>query len=363
MPPLARLLQYHPSVAGRDAVGNEIVALHRAAHAAGYDPRIYALDAGSAAGIRIQPFQLLDPKPGDTLLIHFSLGCASFDRLASAPCRRLMLYHDVTPPELLAGSPPEVVAAAREGLSQAGPLASKMHAVAAHSYSSARSLGAAGGPACRLLPYLMRQDLLDRQPDQVVLAEAQLHGRALLAAGRVLPHKRIEDVLLVYDHLRRISPNAWRLVVAGSLDGAPGYVDRLKDLCARLGLPRVVFTGSIDQQRLNAWYKASSAFITMSAHEGFCVPLAEAMHHRLPVFALASAAVPETMRGAGVLFDEPDWPSIAEAIDLLDRDPALRERVLDQQDAAVRFYDPPAAARQWLDWISQAGPLHAAKLG
>jgi glycosyltransferase involved in cell wall biosynthesis len=352
---VARLLQYHPSVAGRDAVGNEIVALHRVAQHEGIDARIYALNSGSAGGIRIEPLKLLDPAPGDTMLVHFSLGCASFDRLASARCRRLMVYHDVTPPDLLAGSPPAVVEAARQGLRQAGPLAAGMHAVAAHSYSSAASLSAAGGPGCDLLPYLMRRDLLDRPPDQVVLAEAQLQGRTLLAAGRVLPHKRIEDILLVFDHLRRISPNPWRLVVAGSLDGAPGYVDRLRELCGRLGLPRVVFTGSIAQARLNAWYRASSAFITMSAHEGFCVPLAEAMHHRLPVFALASAAVPETMRGAGVLFDEADWPSIAEAIEQVDRDQALLERVLALQDEAVRTFHPEQAARKWLDWLRQAG--------
>lgn len=352
---MARLLQYHPSVAGRDAVGNEIVALHRAAQGAGIDARIYAHDPGPAGGVRIEAAKSLDPAPGDTMLLHFSLGCASFDRLASAPCRRLMLYHDVTPPDLLIGSPPAVVEAARQGLRQAGPLAASMHAVAAHSHSSAASLSAAGGPGCDLLPYLMRQDLLGRQPDQVVLAEAKLHGRTLLAAGRVLPHKRIEDILLVFDHLRRISPNPWRLVVAGSLDGAPGYVDRLRELCGRLGLPRVAFTGSIAQDRLNAWYRASSAFISMSAHEGFCVPLAEAMHHGLPVFALASAAVPETMRGAGVLFDEPDWPVIAEAIDQVDRDRSLRARIAGQQDDAVRAYHPQAAARQWLDWLRRAG--------
>ena len=360
---MARLLQYHPSVAGRDAVGNEMAALHQAAGIAGIDSRIFALDAASAGAFRVHPLSQLDPKPGDTLLVHFSLGSESFERLAAAPCRRLMLYHDVTPPELLAGSPLAVVEAARQGFAQAGPLALQMHAVAAHSYSSAASLAAAGGPGCDLLPYLMRQDLLDCPPDPVVLAEAQLHGRTLLAAGRVLPHKRIEDVLLVYDHLRRISPNPWRLVVAGSLDGAPGYVDRLKGLCAQLGLPRVVFTGSIPQNRLNAWYRASRAFITMSAHEGFCVPLAEAMHFRLPVYALAEAATPETLCGAGVQFDSADWPSIAEAIEEVDRDCALRERILEQQDEVAQSHQPARAAREWMDWLSRSGQDHAMKPG
>lgn len=360
---MARLLQYHPSVAGRDAVGNEIIAIHRAAENSGLDSRVFALDSGSVGGIRFEPVRLLDPAPGDTLVIHFSLGCESFQRLAGARCRRLMVYHDVTPPDLLTGSPPAVVEAARQGLLQAGPLACAMHAVAAHSHSSAASLSAAGGPGCALLPYLMRQDLLDRRPDPVVLAEAQLLGRTLLTAGRVLPHKRIEDTLLVFDHLRRISPTPWRLVIAGSLDGAPGYVDRLRQLCARLGLPRVVFTGSISQDRLNAWYRASGAFLTMSAHEGFCVPLAEAMHYRLPVFALASGAIPETMRGAGVLFDEPDWPVIAEAIDQVDRDQALRARIIEKQNAAAGAHHPAAAARRWLDWLNQAGVSRVSNLG
>lgn len=322
---------------------------------AGIDARIHAVDAGSLDGIAIRGLKRFEVSDSDTLLIHYSMGHEAFEQMALVGCRRLMLYHDVTPPHLLAGAPREMVEAARHGLERAGWVAGQCQAVAAHSNSSAASLRASGGPDCVVLPYLVRPELLDAAPDKATLTQAETGEATLLAAGRVLPHKRIEDVVLAYDYLRKISPRPWRLVVAGSTDHAPGYVESLAALCRKMGLPRVQFTGSLSQAGMNAWFRLARAFLSMSVHEGFCVPLIEAMHHRTPVFALASAATPETLRGAGVAFDTPDWPAIAEAIDAVDRIPGLRARILDQQDRAVKAYEAGAAARGWLNWLAAAG--------
>jgi len=352
---VARLIQFHPSVSGRDAIGNEMLALHRAARRAGIDSRIHAVDAGSVDGATVRDLRRLDVTGSDTLLIHYSLGHAAFDDLVEVGCRRLMLFHDVTPPELLCGAPREIVENARQGLERAGWVSGRCQAVAVHSNSSAASLSAWGGPRAEILPYLMRPELLKAEPDRATLAEAKLSGSTLLAAGRVLPHKRIEDVILVYDYLRRISARHWRLVVVGSTGHAPGYVESLASLCRKMGLPRVQFTGSVSQAEMNAWFRVARAFISMSVHEGFCVPLVEAMHHRAPVFALAAAATPETLQGAGVTFESPDWPAIAEAIDAVDQSPELRKRILDRQDQAVGAYEPAAATQTWLDWLAGAG--------
>lgn len=352
---MGRLIQFHPSVAARDAIGNEIAAIHEAAARTGIDARVHAIDPGSIDGISVRALKRLDIGTSDTLLIHYSLGHPAFADLVTAGCRRLMLYHDVTPPHLLTGSPKALVEAAVDGLDQAGAVARQTHRVAAHSHSSAASLRVCGGPDADVIPYLLREKLLRAAPDAGILAQSKLSCSILLVAGRVMPHKRIEDVLLVYDYLRRISPNAWRLAVVGCTDQAPGYVERLTVLCRKMGLPRVLFTGAVPQAEMNAWFGISRAFLTTSEHEGFCVPVVEAMHHRLPVFALAAAAVPETMRGAGVAFDTADWPSIAEAIDAVDRDAQLRARIIEGQAEVARYYQPESVAGAWMRWLDEAG--------
>lgn len=347
-----RLIQYHPSVAGRDAIGNEIVALHNEVRRAGIDSQIFAARSGSLDGIEIRSLDRLATEDTDTLLIHYSLGHESFHRVVGGVGRRLMLYHDVTPPHLLAGSPVELIEAARQGVEMAGPIARQCHAVAAHSHSSAAALRRYGGPDAVVLPYLLRSEIYGSKTRCGALQPVGGNGPVLLATGRVLPHKRVEDVILVYDYLRHISSAHWRLVVAGSTDHAPGYVDHLEGLCRKLSLPQVEFTGNIPQHRMNALYRSARAFLSMSVHEGFCVPLVEAIRRRIPVFALAAAAVPETLRGAGVSFDSPDWPSIAEAIEAVDRNVELRDRILAGQDRVAAFYDPSTVSRAWRSWLA-----------
>lgn len=349
-----RLIQYHPSVSGLDAVGNEIVALHNAARRAGIESKVYAAQGGAVDGIEVRSLERLQPEPSDTLLIHYSLGHESFDRIGERAGRRLMLYHDVTPPHLLAGAPVALIEAARMGIETAGPVARQCHAVAAHSGSSAAALLSQGGPDAEVLPYLIRPEIYGGTFCTARTQEAEADSPVLLATGRVLPHKRVEDVILVYDYLRRISQAPWRLVVAGSTDHAPGYVDSLMGLCRKLSMTRVQFTGSIPQRGLNALYRSARAFLCMSVHEGFGVPLVEAMRQRIPVFALASAAVPQTLRGAGVTFDTPDWPSIAEAISAVDLNAELRARVLARQDRAAAAYDPTVVSNLWLNWLAGA---------
>lgn len=354
-PPVGRLIQFHPSAVERDAIGNEMAAIHCAAMRAGIDAQVYATDSGAIGGIPVRALKRLEIRSSDTLLLHYSLGHPSFEELVECGCRRLMIYHGVTPPHLLAGAPREIVEAARDGLARAGSVARKTHRVAAHSHSSAAELRAQGGPDADVIPYLLREDLLNAAPDAAIVEQSHLGCSTLLVAGRVLPHKRIEDALLVYDYLRRISPYEWRLAVAGSTDQAPGYVEGLIGLCRKLGLPRVLFTGAVSQAAMNAWFRVARALLTVSEHEGFCVPVVEAMHHRVPVFALAAAAVPETMQGAGVVFDTADWPTIAEAIDAADRDSALRGRIIDGQTGAMRRYLPETVSGAWMKWLGYGG--------
>ena len=70
------------------------------------------------------------------------------------------------------------------------------------------------------------------------------------------------------------------------------YRDALNVLMARIGTRNVSFTGPISDQARNAWYERADVYISMSVHEGFCVPLIEALAHGVPVVARGAGAVP-----------------------------------------------------------------------
>ena len=102
-----------------------------------------------------------------------------------------------------------------------------------------------------------------------------------------------------------------------------------------MGVADVTFMGTVTQAELNACYKSAHVFLCMSEHEGFCIPLMEAMWHDVPVLAFAAAAVPETMDGAGCLFRDKAYPAVAEMMGRLARDRTLREAVLAEQRRRV----------------------------
>jgi glycosyltransferase involved in cell wall biosynthesis len=160
----------------------------------------------------------------------------------------------------------------------------------------------------------------------------------VLFVGRCAPNKRLEDFLSVTYYLTKIMPRV-RIMHVGAQTGAELYFGIIRARAMALGLTNFLDLGSVTQPVLNACYASASAFLCLSEHEGFCAPLLEAMLHHVPVFALAASAVPETLGGAGVLFEPPlDQVVAAETIaEVLSNEP-LRNAIVARQDARVESF-------------------------
>jgi glycosyltransferase involved in cell wall biosynthesis len=91
----------------------------------------------------------------------------------------------------------------------------------------------------------------------------------------------------------------------------------------------------VSDEELVAFYEIADLFLCASEHEGFCVPLVEAFHKQVPVLAYAATAVPHTMDGAGVLFDDKDPRHVAALMDAILSDPTLEDAIVEGQTAAV----------------------------
>ncbi len=151
--------------------------------------------------------------------------------------------------------------------------------------------------------------------------------------------------MLAY-HRRCIDPEA-QLILVGAYRDQPQFHARVVALIERLGLSGAVhFAGSVDDASLLAYYRAATAFVSLSEHEGFGVPLLEAMHFRLPVVAYDAGAIGETVGGAGILLQERDLPETAEAAAMVSERTDLRDALVAAGEKRVRDFDPERVAER-----------------
>lgn len=197
------------------------------------------------------------------------------------------------------------------------------------------------------MPIIIDWTAFDVQPDQGVLAGAETPGAKLLFVGRLSPNKRQDELIRMLAYYRRcIDPEA-RLSLVGSYRDQRQFQARLGALARGLGLTdAVTFTGSVSLPQLVAYYRSASAFVSLSEHEGFGVPLLEAMHFGVPVVAYAAAAVPETVGDAALLLRRKDLAEAAEATALVIERGALRDALVRRGHARVAAFGADTVAQR-----------------
>jgi glycosyltransferase involved in cell wall biosynthesis len=175
---------------------------------------------------------------------------------------------------------------------------------------------------------------LEVTPDSRILDAYDDEWTNILFVGRLIPNKRPDDVIRFFQAFKSRNPRS-RLILAGSYGGFDKYLAQLHAFIAALGVRDVHILGQVTNEALTALYDCADLFLCASEHEGFCVPLVEAFHKRVPVLAYAATAVPATMDGGGVLYAEKDPARVAALMESLTGDLALADDVLLAQDAAL----------------------------
>ena len=162
-----------------------------------------------------------------------------------------------------------------------------------------------------------------------------------LFVGRVAPNKKLEDILKLLFFYKKLYQSLVRVIFVGKTNVVPAYSGALSDLRARFGLmpEDVFFTGHVDWPELVAYYKKSHVFVSMSEHEGFCVPLVEAMICDTPIVAYSSTAIPYTLGDAGIQFREKDYAEIAGICHKIVEDPNFKNSILESQRKQLQKYN------------------------
>ncbi|HUF32051.1 MAG TPA: glycosyltransferase family 4 protein [Acidimicrobiales bacterium] len=264
-------------------------------------------------------------RPDDVLLYHSAIGSSVADFVLQRPERLAVDYHNITPERFFSAWEPSVTYGLSWGRSQLASLAARAELGIADSAHNESELRALRYRRTTVVPILLDLETFDVEADPRTLEElSDGGGAAWLFVGRVAPNKCHHDIIKAFAvHRRTYDPAATlRLVGASSSDT---YVESLRDYVAALQLDdAVLITGAVSPAELSAHYRAADVFVCLSEHEGFCVPLLEAMHHGLPIVAYASTAVPETLGGAGLCLEAKGAELVAAAVDRVVRDGELR---------------------------------------
>jgi glycosyltransferase involved in cell wall biosynthesis len=320
-----------------DAIGHEVLGIQRVLRQAGYDSEIFCENADPRLEDRVVDYWDLPhaSHPDNILIHHFSIGSRASRIAYALPDRMVLVYHNITPPEYFVDVNPRLVQLCYLGRRELGLYAQRCDLALGDSSYNTQELDALGFPLTGVLPVVPDFSHLTGPPNDMQAGAFDDDWVNVMFVGRVIPNKRIEDVIRIFRAYQRwFNPRA-RLLLVGSHGGFERYVAMLHQLVDRLGATDVHFLGHVSNEELVAYYELADVFLCASEHEGFCVPLVEAFHMGVPVVAYAATAIPATLDGAGVLYTNKDPLHVAALLDRIASDSALRERILDGQDAAL----------------------------
>lgn len=336
----------HQIVAGYangDAISNEARALRALFRSWGCESQIYSEQKRILPELRGEARDLAasrgDFRPDGIVLLHLSIGSDVNDLFPALPGHKAILYHNITPPEYFRGVQEQTASLLDRGRRQARALAGTAEVVMADSRFNADEIAAMGHAHPQVLPLMLDFSLLRSSPDRRILRQYRDGMVNILFVGRCAPNKKIEDLLNAFYYFQRYVQPASRLIQVGSSAGLEQYHALLLTRVRELQLKNVEIVGAVRQAELNAYYDVSRVFLCLSEHEGFCIPLLEAMAHEVPVVAYAAGAVPETLDGAGVLVREKRFDLIAEVLGRVTEDEPLRAAILKGQRERLARYE------------------------
>lgn len=319
-----------------DAVGYDVIHQAGVLAGAGYPVRIFAESWSPAT-----PAHSVDEIPGwlasdeDILVYHYSVHSPRIlELLRGLRCRRVLRYHNVTPPEFVQPYDRAFASALRAGRDLlSAHLAAGISLAIADSKENADDLLQAGAlpEMCTVVaPFHRIPELLKGEADVDWMRELgsgpDRKIRNLLSVGRLVPNKG-------YTHLLRgfaaMPDSQCRLILVGGHDPRMHvYYRELRAIIEETGIAsRVWIAGSVSLAALRAMYRCADLLVTTSEHEGFCLPLIEAMAHGVPIAALGRAAIPETLGDAGLVLDSTEPTYLAAALRKLLSQPELSQKL------------------------------------
>jgi glycosyltransferase involved in cell wall biosynthesis len=350
-----RVHQWVPAAHKGDAIGDSARKVRGMLRAMGHESELFALSIDDDLRHDVRPFSDPASRRADVTIFHFALPSPMSEAFAALPHGRVLQYHNVTPARFFAPYAPSLFRLASIARAELASLAPATDLALGDSAYNRQELDELGFTHTGVMPIAVDTDRLTHAPRQPVLEEILDDGLVnFLFVGRIAPNKKIEDHIRLAEQYKRYVDAYYRFIFVGRYDVVPQYYASIRALLAQYEMldDRFIFTGPVPDAELAAYYRASSVYVSLSEHEGFCVPLLEAMAMDVPVLAYSEAAVPDTLGGAGIQFAPKDLEYAAELLGMLAFDESPREQVIAGQRRRLQDFGDPVIRRQLTSVLS-----------
>lgn len=335
--------QWLPAAHHGDAVGDHARELRRIFRALGHESHIYALTIDAGLEDDTRRWGTPESRQADVTILHFAVPSPMTAAFRTLNGTRVLNYHNVTPAHFFAPFDPGICAMAAAGRRELATLVGHVDLALGDSAFNRDELDALGFAPTGVLPIKVDTARLRRArrvPSIETILEDGLVN--ILFVGRVAPNKKIEDHIRLAEHFKRYVDSFYRFIFVGRYDAVPRYGAAVRALVAEYQMlpDRFWFTGPVPTEELAAYYRHAHAYVSLSEHEGFCVPLVEAMAMDVPILAYGAGAVPETLGGAGVCFTPKDLEQAAELLGALIYDAPFRSAIIEGQRRRLEAFAP-----------------------
>lgn len=330
-----RIIQFHSGTAVGDAITNQMLMIDQFFKTEGFHSAIYAEHIPGELKGKIKNISFYNSEADDVMIIHHSMGFDGFERIASIKAKKILIYHNITPERFFTNQ--SIINYIRIGLEQAQKYEAVVDRVIADSNYNRKELLKLGYTCdVDVMPITISLDRFSTIEDNTQLSNELKGTHNILFVGRVVKNKQQIDIVRCFAVYNRYYDNSSQLFLVGD-NSDVAYVDEIKTASMLLGVNNNVhITGKVNEQSLKSYYKNADLFLCMSEHEGFGVPLLEAMTMGVPVLAYDSSAISEVMDGAGIITDDKNYAYIGAMINEVISDASLRERIIERQNRRIK---------------------------
>jgi len=348
--------QWVPAAHRGDAIGDSARRVREMLRRAGHQSDIYALTIDEVLRGDVLPFSDPGSRAGDITIFHFALPSAMTEAFRSLGGVRILQYHNITPAGFFAPYDPQLFRLAALGREELASLAGQVDLALGDSEFNRLELEELGFVTTGVFPIAVDTERITRGPRLPALENILSDGLInILFVGRIVPNKRIEDHIRLAEQYKRYIDSYYRFIFVGRYDGLPRYYNAIRAMILQYRMlpDRFLFPGAVTDGELAAYYRWADVYVSLSEHEGFCVPLVEAMAADVPVLAYAAGAVPETLGGAGLVFAPRDLEFAAEMVGSLVYDRDVRTDIIQGQRRRLADFALPRVESRLRDVLAE----------
>ncbi|MBQ8246332.1 MAG: glycosyltransferase family 4 protein [Lachnospiraceae bacterium] len=350
---MKNIYQILPTIALGDGVSQQAIEMERELNRVGYHCRTYA-DSIVDEEIKKTVYfikELPETTDNDVIIYHLSTGSYIVERLLEMKGKLIIAYHNITPFFWYSKYDKNMERFCALGRRDMQMLVTRTDCCFADSEFNARELKEVGYQ-CPIIvsPIIIDFDRFGKRKECRRDIERSKNCN-ILFTGRVVPNKRIEKIIETFYYVKKYYlPQAVLNIVGSYSDDSP-YYKKLRKYIDILGVKDVIFKGHVSEEELISIYQDTDIYLSLSGHEGFCIPILEAMYFNIPILAYNSGAVAETMRGAGVLLDTLDSLVIAGVLCEIVKNNDLIGEIVAEQQERLNDYIKSRDNKEWLKFI------------